>query len=103
MNAELTATGEMEWKLPSQRVVGMICVIMTESALFTIFVVAYLFYIGKSVRDHTLTKCWNYRFSVLSFSYRAAARLWSLNICCKRIGRPDLTFGGSSPLRWDSV
>jgi cytochrome c oxidase subunit 3/cytochrome o ubiquinol oxidase subunit 3 len=49
MNAELTATGEMEWKLPSQRVVGMICVIMTESALFTIFVVAYLFYIGKSV------------------------------------------------------
>lgn len=27
----------------------MICVILTESALFTIFVVAYVFYIGKSL------------------------------------------------------
>jgi cytochrome c oxidase subunit III len=49
MSAELTATADTEWKLPSPRVVGMICVIMTESALFAIFVVAYLFYIGKSV------------------------------------------------------
>jgi cytochrome c oxidase subunit 3/cytochrome o ubiquinol oxidase subunit 3 len=29
--------------------VGMACMIATESALFTIFVVAYLYYIGKSV------------------------------------------------------
>ena len=29
--------------------VGMACMILTESALFTIFVVAYLFYIGKSL------------------------------------------------------
>ena len=29
--------------------VGMICLIAAESAIFTIFVVAYLFYIGKSV------------------------------------------------------
>ena len=40
---------ETEWKLPSPRVVGMILVILTETALFTIFVVAYLFYIGKSI------------------------------------------------------
>jgi cytochrome c oxidase subunit III len=40
---------EPEWKLPSPRVVGMILVILTETALFTIFVVAYLFYIGKSI------------------------------------------------------
>ncbi len=38
-----------EWKLPSRRKVGMACLIATESALFTIFVVAYLFYIGKSL------------------------------------------------------
>jgi len=38
-----------EWKLPSKRKVGMICLIATESALFTIFVVAYLFYLGKSL------------------------------------------------------
>jgi cytochrome c oxidase subunit 3 len=42
-------TADSDWKLPSPRVAGMICLIMTESALFTIFVVAYIFYIGKSV------------------------------------------------------
>ena len=36
------------WPLPSRRKVGVIGVILTESALFTIFVTAYLFYIGKS-------------------------------------------------------
>jgi cytochrome c oxidase subunit 3/cytochrome o ubiquinol oxidase subunit 3 len=37
-----------DWSLPSRRKVGVIGLILTESALFTIFVVAYLFYIGKS-------------------------------------------------------
>ena len=37
-----------EWALPSRRKVGVIGLITTESALFTIFVTAYLFYIGKS-------------------------------------------------------
>lgn len=37
-----------EWSLPSRRKVGVIGLIVTESALFTIFVTAYLFYIGKS-------------------------------------------------------
>lgn len=38
----------IEWSLPSRRKIGVIGLILTESALFTIFVVAYLFYIGKS-------------------------------------------------------
>jgi cytochrome c oxidase subunit III len=38
-----------EWTLPSPRKVAVACLIATEAALFTIFVVAYLFYIGKSV------------------------------------------------------
>ena len=38
-----------EWRLPSRGVVAVICLLITESALFTIFVVAYLFYIGKSL------------------------------------------------------
>jgi len=38
-----------EWKLPDRGVVGMYGLIAAESAIFTIFVVAYLFYIGKSV------------------------------------------------------
>jgi cytochrome c oxidase subunit 3/cytochrome o ubiquinol oxidase subunit 3 len=38
----------VEWSLPSRRKIGVIGLILTESALFTIFVTAYLFYIGKS-------------------------------------------------------
>ncbi len=36
-----------EWVLPSRGVVGMACLILAEAAIFTIFVVAYLYYIGK--------------------------------------------------------
>jgi cytochrome c oxidase subunit III len=36
-------------QLPSRGRVGMYCLIAAESAIFTIFVVAYLFYIGKSL------------------------------------------------------
>jgi len=42
-------TADPDWKLPSIRKVGMISLIVTESSLFTIFVVAYLFYIGGSL------------------------------------------------------
>ena len=43
---EIPATAA--WKLPSRGRVGMLCLILAESAIFTIFVVAYIFYIGKS-------------------------------------------------------
>lgn len=51
MNNALSETvpNPAEWKLPSRRRVGMACLIATESSLFTIFVVAYLFYLGKSL------------------------------------------------------
>jgi len=38
-----------EWKLPSRGRAGMFGLIAAESSIFTIFVVAYLFYLGKSV------------------------------------------------------
>jgi cytochrome c oxidase subunit III len=38
-----------EWKLPTRGRVGMFGLIAAESAVFTIFVAAYLFYVGKSV------------------------------------------------------
>lgn len=38
-----------EWRTPSRGVVAVVCLIVTETALFMIFVVAYLFYIGKSL------------------------------------------------------
>ena len=47
MSSETLTEQETDWKLPPPRKVAMILVILTESALFCIFVVAYLFYIGK--------------------------------------------------------
>jgi cytochrome c oxidase subunit 3 len=41
------------WKLPYRGKVGMACLIVAESAIFTIFVVAYLFYVGKSITGPT--------------------------------------------------
>ena len=41
--------GERPWTLPSRARVGMFCLIAGEAAIFTIFVVAYIFYIGKSL------------------------------------------------------
>ena len=48
-NTLALAAESAEWTLPSRRKVAVICLICTEAALFTIFVVAYLFYIGKSL------------------------------------------------------
>ena len=41
------------WELPSRGTVAMVSLIIGESAIFTIFVVAYLFYIGKSLTGPT--------------------------------------------------
>jgi cytochrome c oxidase subunit 3 len=41
------------WTLPSRGRVGMFCLIVAEAAIFTIFVVAYIFYLGKSVTGPT--------------------------------------------------
>ena len=55
MNAA-TATVSLEsdsvW-VPSKGVVGMTCLIIAESAIFIIFVVAYLFYLGKDLSGPT--------------------------------------------------
>lgn len=41
-------TTQPEWVLPSRGRAGMFSLIAAESSVFTIFVVAYIFYIGKS-------------------------------------------------------
>lgn len=40
---------EVSWNLPGRARVGMFGLIVAESAIFTIFVIAYLFYLGKSL------------------------------------------------------
>jgi cytochrome c oxidase subunit 3/cytochrome o ubiquinol oxidase subunit 3 len=44
-----SAQAETPWVLPHRGIVGMACLIMAESAIFLIFVVAYIYYIGKSL------------------------------------------------------
>jgi len=47
------AENSLDWKLPYKGKVGMASLIIAESAIFTIFVVAYLFYLGKSITGPT--------------------------------------------------
>jgi cytochrome c oxidase subunit III len=42
-----------DWRLPYRGKVAMAGLIIAESAIFTIFVVAYLFYVGKSITGPT--------------------------------------------------
>src|SRR5467141_1985762 len=44
-----TPKPDLNWELPARGRTAMFCLIAAESAIFTIFVVAYLFYIGKSL------------------------------------------------------
>ncbi len=46
--SEGLASQESSWTVPSRGRVGMWCLIVAESAIFTIFVTAYIFYLGKS-------------------------------------------------------
>ncbi|MGC1479125.1 MAG: heme-copper oxidase subunit III [Chthoniobacterales bacterium] len=61
------------WVLPSHRKVGILSLIFTESALFTIFVVAYLFYIGKSLNGP-------YPEDVLHFPFLASIALFASSV-----------------------
>src|SRR5438445_541604 len=42
-------TMEGQWQLPDRGTVGVIFLIITESVLFMMFVIAYLIYIGHSI------------------------------------------------------
>ena len=49
----ITLFPEAPWQLPDRGKVAMAALIIAESAIFTIFVVAYLFYVGKSLTGPT--------------------------------------------------
>ena len=48
-----SAQAETPWELPHRGIVGMACLIVAESAIFLIFVVAYVYYIGRSLSGPT--------------------------------------------------
>jgi cytochrome c oxidase subunit 3 len=70
MSTQVLLGLDSEWSLPSSRKVGVILLIGTESALFSIFVVAYLFYIGKSLNPP-------YPHEVLEFPWLGSILLFS--------------------------
>src|ERR1700732_4795716 len=49
----ISAQAELPWELPHRGTVGMACLIVAESAIFLIFVVAYIYYICKSLSGPT--------------------------------------------------
>src|SRR5580698_8777043 len=53
MSAATVQESEHRWGPSSRGRVGMYCLIAAETAIFTIFVVAYLFYLGKSLSGPT--------------------------------------------------
>ena len=53
LERELTSVIDTTWTLPDRGTVGMASFIIAEAAIFTIFVVAYLFYLGKSATGPT--------------------------------------------------
>src|ERR1700751_19955 len=65
-------TNEGEWKMPSRGVVAMASLITAESSIFTIFVVAYLYYLGRDTHGPTpkdvLEVPWFYSVCLLSSS-----------------------------------
>ena len=100
MSAAATSLAEIPqtWTLPYRGKVAMASLIIAESAIFTIFVVAYLFYIGKSLTGPTpgevletpifFTICLLSSSLTVHFASRALERnnrgvflgLWSLTI-----------------------
>jgi cytochrome c oxidase subunit III len=63
---------EQEWRLPSKGMVAMSGLIIAESAIFTIFVVAYLYYVGRDISGPTpkqvLEIPWFYSICLISSS-----------------------------------
>lgn len=53
MSAIPVSTAGVPWHLPNKGRVAMLCLIIGECAIFTIFVIAYIFYIGKSLSGPT--------------------------------------------------
>ena len=68
------------WVLPDRGRVGIVGLIVAETALFTIFVVAYLYYIGKSLSGPTPAE-------VLDLPVVVSILLWSSSLTIHRAVR----------------
>jgi cytochrome c oxidase subunit III len=80
------AAAPVVWTLPDRGVVGMASFIIAEAAIFTIVVVAYLFYLGKSLSGPTPRDVLEvpifYTICLLSSSV-------TIHLAVKRLGRSE--------------
>ncbi len=115
MSAIPASPFEQPWTLPSRGRVGMLSLIVGESAIFTIFVVAYVYYIGKSLTGPTPqqvleipifnTICllsssvtiWLAERQIERGKMKAFAGLWALTILL------GLVFLGGTALEWHKL
>lgn len=90
---------EVQWQLPDRGRVAMLALIAAEAAIFTIFVVAYVFYVGKSLSGPRpkavlelpilssvllLSSSWTMHLAVKQLgkgSVRSFTMLWFVTIC----------------------
>lgn len=75
MSSTTFAPGSVEsrWSLPYKGHVGMYCLIIAESSIFAIFVIAYIYYLGKSLSGPTPRQ-------VLDVPIFATVCLWSSSL-----------------------
>lgn len=45
----VNSNADIPWEMPSRGIVGMCCLILAEASIFIIFIVAYIYYIGKDL------------------------------------------------------
>ena len=76
------------WALPSRGRIGMASLILTESVFFAIFVVAYLFYIGKSLGGPSPAEV--LRLPVLNTICLLASSI-TITIAVRALGAGDVT------------
>jgi cytochrome c oxidase subunit 3/cytochrome o ubiquinol oxidase subunit 3 len=77
VSASADAPVPAEWRLPDRGRVGIAGLIAAESALFAIFVVAYLYYLGRSSGGPTPRE-------VLELPVLASALLWASSVTIHR-------------------
>lgn len=77
-----------DWKLPCQRKLGMVTLIAAESALFAIFVVAYLFYMGKNLNGPYPSEVLHFPWLGSIALFSSSATIWLAERCLHSGNKP---------------
>jgi cytochrome c oxidase subunit III len=101
--AAISLPESADLRQPSKGRVGMICLIIAESAIFTIFVVAYLYYLGRDISGPTprevLEAPWRAEFPWLTRigvnSICLFASSWTIHRALRALSRGNIRLFGT--------